>query len=62
MALHRLMSKDMGLINSLIIDRIFSEVGIIPDLAKHIISSGGKRLRPLITITTARLCGMSILF
>jgi len=56
------MSKDMGLINSLIIDRIFSEVGIIPDLAKHIISSGGKRLRPLITITTARLCGMSILF
>jgi octaprenyl-diphosphate synthase len=55
--LHKLMKDDMEKINSLIIDRIFSEVGIIPELARHIIDSGGKRLRPLITITTARLCG-----
>lgn len=34
-----------------------SEVGLIPQLAGHIVSSGGKRLRPLLLLMSARLCG-----
>jgi octaprenyl-diphosphate synthase len=28
-----------------------------PDLARHLVDSGGKRLRPLLTLAAARLCG-----
>src|SRR5947209_13589986 len=34
-----------------------SPVALIPQLAGHIVSAGGKRLRPLLTLACARLCG-----
>jgi octaprenyl-diphosphate synthase len=34
-----------------------SPVALIPQLAAHIVAAGGKRLRPLLTLTAARLCG-----
>ncbi|MBY0563420.1 MAG: polyprenyl synthetase family protein [Hyphomonadaceae bacterium] len=34
-----------------------SPVGVIPNLAAHLIDAGGKRIRPLITLAAARLCG-----
>ncbi|MBR0656208.1 polyprenyl synthetase family protein [Roseomonas arctica] len=34
-----------------------SPVALIPQLAAHIIAAGGKRLRPLLTLAAARLCG-----
>jgi octaprenyl-diphosphate synthase len=34
-----------------------SAVPLIPDLARHLVDSGGKRLRPLLTIAAARLNG-----
>jgi octaprenyl-diphosphate synthase len=34
-----------------------SKVPLIPELAGHIIAAGGKRLRPMLTLATARLCG-----
>ncbi|MBV9815175.1 MAG: polyprenyl synthetase family protein [Alphaproteobacteria bacterium] len=34
-----------------------SPVALIPQLAGHIIASGGKRLRPMLTLGCARLCG-----
>jgi octaprenyl-diphosphate synthase len=34
-----------------------SEVALIPQLAAHIVASGGKRLRPLLTLACARMCG-----
>ena len=34
-----------------------SDVALIPALAEHLISAGGKRLRPLITLAAARVCG-----
>lgn len=43
--------------NQLIIDRMQSKVGLIPQLAGYLIASGGKRLRPLLTLASARLCG-----
>ena len=34
-----------------------SEVALIPQLAAHIVAAGGKRLRPLLTLAAARMCG-----
>jgi octaprenyl-diphosphate synthase len=34
-----------------------SPVGMIPALAAHLINAGGKRLRPMLTVAAARLCG-----
>ncbi len=34
-----------------------SPVALIPQLAGHIVSAGGKRLRPMLTLGCARLCG-----
>ncbi len=34
-----------------------SPVALIPQLAAHIVAAGGKRLRPLLTLATARMCG-----
>jgi octaprenyl-diphosphate synthase len=37
--------------------RAQSQVEMIPELALHLISSGGKRLRPMLTIATSQMCG-----
>jgi octaprenyl-diphosphate synthase len=34
-----------------------SPVALIPQLAAHIVAAGGKRLRPLLTLACARMCG-----
>jgi octaprenyl-diphosphate synthase len=49
--------EDMQAVNRIILDKAISEVDLIPDLAQHLISSGGKRLRPMLTIAAAKLCG-----
>ena len=55
--LFRLMSADLGRVNTLIVERMHSPIALIPQLAGHIVSAGGKRLRPLLTLACARLCG-----
>ena len=37
--------------------RMRSPVSLIPELATHLVGAGGKRLRPLLTVSAARLCG-----
>ena len=56
-ALHGLVAGDMTRVNEIIIARMQSRVPLIPELAGHIIAAGGKRLRPMLTLATARLCG-----
>jgi len=53
----RLASADMAGVDSLITDRMQSDVPVIPALAEHLIAAGGKRLRPLLTVAAARLAG-----
>ncbi len=48
---------DLDACNRLIIARMHSPVALIPQLAAHIVAAGGKRLRPLLTLAAARLCG-----
>ena len=50
-------AEDMGRINKLILAEAHSSVDMIPKLAKHLIDSGGKRIRPMLTCATSRLCG-----
>ena len=52
-----LVERDMGLVNQTILSRTGSSVTMIPEVANHLISSGGKRLRPMMTLATAGLCG-----
>ena len=52
-----LVREDMGRVNALILSRTGSRVTMIPEVANHLISSGGKRLRPMLTLATASLCG-----
>ncbi len=52
-----LLAVDLAATNAAIIARMASEVDLIPQLAAHLIAAGGKRLRPLLTLASARLCG-----
>ncbi len=52
-----LLAEDMAAVNQLIVERLDSRAPLIPDLARHIIAAGGKRLRPLLALASARLCG-----
>jgi len=48
---------DMLAVNQLILAKSGSDVEMIPEVANHLISSGGKRLRPMITLAAARMFG-----
>lgn len=52
-----LVAEDMAATNHLIVARMDSPVALIPQLAAHLVAAGGKRLRPLLTLAAARLCG-----
>jgi octaprenyl-diphosphate synthase len=52
-----LVAADMERVNELILSRTGSDVTMIPEVAQHLISSGGKRLRPMLTIAAGQMCG-----
>jgi octaprenyl-diphosphate synthase len=56
-ALAALLQPDLEACNRTIVTRMNSPVALIPRLAAHIVAAGGKRLRPLLTLASARLCG-----
>ena len=47
----------MERVNATILSRTGSDVTMIPEVANHLISSGGKRLRPMLTVAMADLVG-----
>jgi octaprenyl-diphosphate synthase len=55
--LQTLMAPAMARVNALIRTRMRSEIPLIPTLADYLLSAGGKRLRPLLTLTTSALNG-----
>ena len=52
-----LVQPDMDRVNEAILARAQSHVELIPELAGHLINSGGKRIRPMLTLAAARMCG-----
>jgi len=56
-AIIQLTAQDMGRVNELILSKAGSDVEMIPEVANHLISSGGKRLRPMLTLAAAQMFG-----
>ena len=53
----QLVAGDMNAVNTVILDRMQSQIPLIPELAGHLIAGGGKRMRPMLTLSSARLIG-----
>ena len=53
--LKKLIKKEFNETDKLIKNQINSDVNRIPKLSKHIINLGGKRLRPMLTISCAKM-------
>ncbi len=52
------LSQDLQAVNALIRDRMASQhAPRIPEVTAHLVEAGGKRLRPMLTLAAARLCG-----
>ncbi|MBF0179799.1 MAG: polyprenyl synthetase family protein [Magnetococcales bacterium] len=52
-----LIGPDLERTNAIILEQLDSQVALIPTLGGHIVSSGGKRLRPVLTLLSARMFG-----
>ena len=48
---------DMDRVEAMLLSSIASDVAVLQDICAHILRSGGKRLRPLLLLATARFCG-----
>ncbi|AHE67714.1 polyprenyl synthetase family protein [Legionella oakridgensis] len=55
--LRMLVSEDFDAVNTLILEKIQSEISLIDNLTHHIVQSGGKRLRPLLVLLASHACG-----
>ncbi|MBN9317405.1 MAG: polyprenyl synthetase family protein [Devosia sp.] len=49
----------MERVNAMILDKASSHVELVPEVARYLIDSGGKRLRPMLTIAASMLFGRS---
>ena len=56
-ALRQPVQKDIEAVDALIIKELSSHVPLVETITHHIIQSGGKQLRPLIVLLTAKACG-----
>jgi octaprenyl-diphosphate synthase len=52
-----LIGDDLKKVNQVIVDNMQSPVALIPQLAGHLVAAGGKRVRPVLTLAGAMLCG-----
>jgi len=52
-----LVQADLGSVDQVIRARLKSAVPLVDQIAEHIISGGGKRLRPLLVVLAGRACG-----
>lgn len=55
-ALYSLIHDDLKRVDALIIDRVKNEIPLISNIAQHIVASGGKRIRPALTLISSQLC------
>ena len=51
-----LVSTDFETVNRMIVDQLHSRVGLVEDIGHYLIDAGGKRLRPLLALLSARAC------
>ena len=53
------LQKDLNQVNKIILETLETDSSLITELSNYIIGAGGKRIRPLLTLATARLCQYS---
>lgn len=53
----KLLANELAQTEIEISSHMVSSVGLIPDVAHHLVDAGGKRLRPLLTLAAAKSCG-----
>jgi octaprenyl-diphosphate synthase len=58
-AVNELIASDMDSVNLLIHKRLYSDVALVNQVSSYIINSGGKRLRPMLVLLSARAFGYS---
>ncbi len=51
------LKSELDATNDVILEHLGSDVPLIPEVARHLIGAGGKRLRPLITLASAMIAG-----
>ena len=52
------LSDDLKQVDALIRERMASKhAPRIPEVTAHLVDAGGKRIRPMLTLATAKLCG-----
>lgn len=56
-AVYALADEDMRAVNQRILESLRSDVDLVNQLGRHIVDSGGKRLRPMLVVLSARACG-----
>lgn len=54
--LRNLVAADLQKLDAIIYGLIKNKIELIPQISEHTINSGGKRLRPMLTLATARMC------
>lgn len=55
-----LFSNKIDQVDAHLREKAYSEVTVLPLISSHIVESGGKRIRPLLTLAAAGLCGYSL--
>ncbi len=56
-AIRQPVQAEFDAVNRLIIDNLESDVAMVENIGHYIVDAGGKRLRPLLTLLSARGCG-----
>lgn len=54
---HQVVASDFKAVNTLIVERLESDVELVENIGHYIVEAGGKRLRPLLVLLSARACG-----
>ncbi len=54
---YNLVADEFTAVNDLIIKHLISEVGLVEDISHYLVTGGGKRIRPLVTLLTAGALG-----
>ncbi len=55
-ALLNTVSSEMQQVDDILVKRVSSQVPLIPEISQQLIQSGGKRLRPILTLAAADMC------
>ncbi len=56
-SVYDLVADDFAAVNQLIPRQLTSDVDLVEEIGQYIVESGGKRLRPLLVLLSARCCG-----